>query len=61
MTQRRIWSPINRDEAEARVRELRARIDEDPDARAEWRRLSMLLHKNADAFEDVKAWRRTLH
>ncbi|MDX2238947.1 MAG: hypothetical protein NW203_15395 [Hyphomonadaceae bacterium] len=61
MTQRRIWSPIDRDAAKARVRELRARIHEDADARAEWRLLSMLLHKNADAFADVKAWRRTLH
>jgi hypothetical protein len=61
MTQRRIWSPIDRDAAKARVRELRPRIKADPEAREEVRRLSMLLHKDADAFEDVKAWRRTLH
>ena len=56
-----IWNPIDRAAAEARVRELRPRINDCPDARGEWRLLSMLLHEDAESFDDIKRWRSQLH
>lgn len=56
-----IWAPINREEAEARMKELRPHIHDCPDARGEYRILTVLLSAYADTHPDIIRWRSRLH
>lgn len=55
-----IWAELDRDAAEARVRELWPKINDDIEARAEHTRLMALLAGKEDD-DYVMAWRSTLH
>lgn len=55
-----VWAEIDRKIAEARVKELRPRIQTNPGARAEFARLRALLDGDEDNWY-IRKWRSRLH